>query len=77
MNFRKVSDHELRCSVTIDEIHENGLEVSDLLKKTEKTYSFFEYLVQEAGNRVRKVRSDVCGRNFCKWNIRVDLPRCR
>ena len=48
MNFRKVSDHELRCSVTIDEIHENGLEVSDLLKKTEKTYSFFEYLVQEA-----------------------------
>lgn len=47
MNFRKVSDRELRCSVSVEEIHEQGLEVSDLLKRSEKTYEFFEYLVQE------------------------------
>lgn len=47
MNFRKVNEHELHCSVSVDEIHENGLEVSDLLKRSDKTYDFFEYLVQE------------------------------
>ena len=47
MNFRKVSDRELRCSVSVEEIRANGLEVSDLLKRSEKTYEFFEYLVQE------------------------------
>lgn len=47
MNFRKVSEHELHCSVSVEEIHENGLEVSDLLKRSDKTYEFFEYLVQE------------------------------
>ena len=47
MNFRKVSDRELRCSVSVEEIREQGLEVSDLLKRSEKTYEFFEYLVQE------------------------------
>ena len=47
MNFSKVSDRELRCSVSVEEIHEQGLEVSDLLKRSEKTYEFFEYLVQE------------------------------
>lgn len=47
MNFRKVSDRELRCSVSVEEIRAKGLEVSDLLKRSEKTYEFFEYLVQE------------------------------
>ena len=47
MIFRKVSDHELRCSVTVDEIRANGLEISDLLKRSNKTYEFFEYLMQE------------------------------
>lgn len=47
MNFRKVSDRELRCSVSVEEIRANGLEVSDLLKRSDKTYEFFEYLVQE------------------------------
>ena len=47
MNFRKVSDRELRCSVSVEEIQAKGLEVSDLLKRSEKTYEFFEYLVQE------------------------------
>ncbi|MDD6037658.1 MAG: adaptor protein MecA [bacterium] len=47
MNFRKVSDNELRCSVSMDEIRANGLEISDLLKKSDKTYEFFEYLMQE------------------------------
>ena len=47
MNFRKISDRELRCSVSVEEIRANGLEVSDLLKRSEKTYEFFEYLVQE------------------------------
>ena len=47
MNFRKVSDRELRCSVSVEEIRAKGLELSDLLKRSEKTYEFFEYLVQE------------------------------
>ena len=47
MNFRKVSENELRCSVSVEEIRANGLEVSDLLKRSDKTYEFFEYLVQE------------------------------
>lgn len=47
MNFRKISDNELRCSVSVEEIRANGLEVSDLLKRSDKTYEFFEYLVQE------------------------------
>ena len=47
MNFRKVSDRELRCSVAVEAIRAKGLEVSDLLKRSEKTYEFFEYLVQE------------------------------
>lgn len=47
MIFRKVSDRELRCSVSVEEIQANGLEVSDLLKRSDKTYEFFEYLVQE------------------------------
>ena len=47
MNFCKVSDRELRCSVSVEEIRAKGLEVSDLLKRSEKTYEFFEYLVQE------------------------------
>lgn len=47
MNFRKVNDNELRCSVSIDEIRANGLDISDLLKKSDKTYEFFEYLMQE------------------------------
>ena len=47
MTFRKVSDRELRCSVSVEEIRAKGLEVSDLLKRSEKTYEFFEYLVQE------------------------------
>lgn len=47
MNFRKVSDRELRCSVSVEEIRAKGLEVSDLLRRSEKTYEFFEYLVQE------------------------------
>lgn len=48
MNFRKVSDTELRCSVSMEEIHEKGLEVSDLIKRSDKTFEFFESLVQEA-----------------------------
>ena len=47
MIFRKISDRELRCSVSVEEIQANGLEVSDLLKRSDKTYEFFEYLVQE------------------------------
>ncbi len=47
MIFRKVSENELRCSVSVEEIRANGLEVSDLLKRSDKTYEFFEYLVQE------------------------------
>ena len=47
MIFRKISDRELRCSVSVEEIRANGLEVSDLLKRSDKTYEFFEYLVQE------------------------------
>ncbi len=47
MNFRKVSENELRCSVSVEEIRANGLEVSDLLKRSDKTYEFFEYLVHE------------------------------
>jgi negative regulator of genetic competence, sporulation and motility len=47
MNFRKISDHELRCVVSVEEIRANGLEVSDLLKRSDKTYEFFEYLVAE------------------------------
>lgn len=47
MIFRKVSDNELRCSVSVEEIRANGLEVSDLLRRSDKTYEFFEYLVQE------------------------------
>lgn len=47
MNFRKISDNELRCSVSVEEIRANGLEVSDLLKRSDKTYEFFEYLVHE------------------------------
>ena len=33
MNFRKVSENELRCSVSVEEIRANGLEVSDLLTR--------------------------------------------
>ena len=47
MNFRKVSDNELHCSVSAEEIRANGLEISDLLKRSDKTYEFFEYLMQE------------------------------
>jgi negative regulator of genetic competence, sporulation and motility len=47
MDFRKISDHELRCVVSVEEIRANGLEVSDLLKRSDKTYEFFEYLVAE------------------------------
>lgn len=47
MNFRKVSENELHCSVSAEEIRENGLEVSDLLKRSDKTYEFFEYLMRE------------------------------
>jgi negative regulator of genetic competence, sporulation and motility len=47
MNFRKISDRELRCVVSVEEIRANGLEVSDLLKRSDKTYEFFEYLVAE------------------------------
>ena len=47
MIFRKISDRERRCSVSVEEIRANGLEVSDLLKRSDKTYEFFEYLVQE------------------------------
>jgi negative regulator of genetic competence, sporulation and motility len=47
VNFRKISDRELRCVVSVDEIRANGLEISDLLRKSDKTYEFFEYLVAE------------------------------
>ncbi len=47
MNFQKISDYELRCSVSAEEIKANGLEVSDFLRRSDKSYEFFEYLVQE------------------------------
>lgn len=47
MKFHKVSDKELKCIVTVDEIKERGLEVSDLLRQSDKTVEFFEKLIEE------------------------------
>ena len=47
MIFRKVSDTELRCSLTGDEIRANGLQVSDFLWRSDKSMEFLEYLMAE------------------------------
>ncbi len=48
MIFRKISDKELRCRLSGEEIRAQGLKVTDLLVRSDKTLEFFEYLVQEA-----------------------------
>ena len=52
MDFRKVSDNELRCIMTIDEMREKGMEFGDLMKRNEKTTDFFEDIMSEASDEV-------------------------
>ena len=47
MIFRKISDTELRCSLTDEEIRAYGLQVSDFLCRSDKSIEFLEHLMEE------------------------------
>mgnify|MGYP002623513473 CR=1 FL=1 len=47
MIFNRISDTELRCKISIEEIKERGFELSDLMSKNQKAWEFFETVIEE------------------------------
>lgn len=47
MRFNRVSDTELHCKISIDEIKARGFELSDLMSKNQRAWEFFETVMEE------------------------------
>lgn len=47
MKFNRVSETELHCKISLEEIKERGFEISDLMSRGHRAWEFFESVIEE------------------------------